>query len=139
MLRNSSLLRHFSKSKVESIQNHLTSSNFYDKFFPSSVESIANLSSTSSTLPSLIRKYLQKNQSTDSKNQAMTYDVDCLESVLLDPIKNIIARPSKLIRAMMVYNFKSLSGIADDDKVLHLCAFIEILHSLTLIIGKHLF
>lgn len=69
----------------------------------------------------------------------MTYDVDCLESVLLDPIKNIIARPSKLIRAMMVYNFKSLSGIADDDKVLHLCAFIEILHSLTLIIGKHLF
>ena len=140
------LQRPFTKCNVQSLQNKLTSSKFLENFFPQDYFDIMKLPKTSSTLPQLIQKYRAQNNDYDNSvnthrlyqvyTENMPYDIECLERVLLEPVKNILNRPSKFIRAMMIYNFNKIAKIDNEETVLHLCAFIEILHSLTLIIGK---
>ena len=86
-------------------------------------------------LQSLIRVFKYLDSSSPEMNQ-QPFDLECLDQVLLAPVWNVLDRPSKLIRAMLVMNFNELAGIQNQKDVQNLAAFIEVLHTLTLIIGK---
>ena len=113
--------------KVKSLQSSIKNSNFLNDLFPKSFLEVSHISDMN-TFVSNINKYHSK--------ISQGFDYKCLDQVLLEPVWDVLERPSKCIRAMLVYNFNQLAKIEDDKFILHLCAFIEILHSLTLIIGS---
>ena len=136
-LRKSVQFRFLSESKVKSLQAYLKDSNFIPNFLPANSSDIADTVTPSSSLPAIFQRYTACNaQSSHAHSNAGHFDMTCLDNILIDPILSIQQRPSKLIRAMMVYNFNQLASFDDEQTVLHLCAFIEVLHSLTLVIGR---
>lgn len=112
--------------KVQFLQNSLKNSNFLTKFFPKSFYNVSKELDMNPIIKNTVYYH----------SQAMNgYDHKCFDEVLLDPVWDMLNRPSKCIRAMLVHNFNQLAGIQNEEVVFHLSAFIEILHSLTLIIG----
>jgi hypothetical protein len=112
--------------KVEFLQNSLKNSNFLTKFFPKSFYDISQELNMSPIIKNTVYY----------RSQAINgFDHKCFDEVLLDPVWDVLDRPSKCIRAMLVQNFNQLAKIQDEQHVLYISAFIEILHSLTLIIG----
>lgn len=114
------------------IQNYLRNNRFLEEFVPRDVKACLTLPDSGSNIGKKFREYSKVNS---GLYESPEIDMEGLNQILFQPLWDVINRPSKLIRASFVYNFNKLAGLQNEDYVLHLAAFIEVVHSLTLIIG----